>query len=315
MDLIDCDLSSNQASSEGGAIWVDSDVSELAVIDSTFTNNTSPSGGAIGVQSPFFSTTQIVIQGSTFNANSADYGGALSTSGTRVEIRDSQFTDNTGSVSGGALDLDGLPYLRLRRNVFCGNDGGFFGGAVATRVYEALNQTYSHVIHHNTFQHNEATSGGGLFAVTETYWPLDRYQIAIASNTFVANTADNGSHVYAHDEVEPLARNNILALGEGAGPGWEQTGNGTYGDQNYNLWYSNAGGNSVGAPGGANDVFGNPLFVSYSNDGVCNDNFGLALGSPAVDAGDPGSPPFLPGWPPYNDGDGSRADIGMTGAR
>lgn len=145
----------NQAAYYAGAVATTNQGGVLIANGCTFTNNQSPSGGAI-VASP------ATISNSTFTGNTAANGGALfyvQGGGANFNITDSTFTDNHTAASGG---IGGAIYssgaLTIQRSRFDSNSAGSSnssGGAIA--AVSALNLIDSVVTN------NQANSGGGLY--------------------------------------------------------------------------------------------------------------------------------------------------------
>jgi hypothetical protein len=89
----------------GGAIWINNDA-ELEIHKTTFTSNTAlgfysysnnfASGGAIRCN-----FAKVAIHGSTFAFNSAERGGAVSSTGGTLTIRDTRFERNRAAGHGG----------------------------------------------------------------------------------------------------------------------------------------------------------------------------------------------------------------------
>ncbi len=109
-------------------------------------------------------------------------------------------------------------------------------------------------------------------------------------NTFYGNT----STVIFDNHVASTFKNNIVS---------NSLNFGLFGapDENdYNLYWNNLSDFTTGAVSGPNDIFADPLFNAPSAG-----DFLLAVGSPAIDAGDPD--------PIFSDDDGSQNDIGALG--
>jgi uncharacterized protein (TIGR03382 family) len=151
-----------------------------------------------------------------------------------------------------------------------------------------------HRIHHNVFAGNEATDDGGAVYLLDT-------DAEFAHNHFVGNlTGDAGAAIAATGSDLTLT-SNLFALNEGGEAIWPNQS--TVSRVDYNLWFD-TGAPIAGVSIGANDVEGDPLFQSHSDDGDwTNDDLRPGPGSPAVDAGDPLE----------TDADGTRADIGAWG--
>ena len=132
----------NYASYEGGAVsWGGSGASGSAATflfeDSSFEENASNAGGAIGIHGP--SITSSVLLRSTFTGNSSEgMGGAVSIEAeTAAEIlfRECGFRENKGGAVGGAIHVcgseDSSPFLVAFENtVLDANEADSWGGGV-----------------------------------------------------------------------------------------------------------------------------------------------------------------------------------------
>lgn len=136
------------------------------------------------------------------------------------------------------------------------------------------------------------SAGGGLTVnapgTTATGWIVD--------NTFVANTGSFASHLHAPTLTGTLA-NNLFVSARGGGAAVEVAATVV---SDHNGWFDN-GTDLAGTSFGASEVFGDPLFAGWVDDGDCtNDDLTLLPGSPGIDAGDPAFP----------ERDGTPGDLG-----
>ena len=220
-----------------------------------------------------------------------DLGGATMVNN---EIYDNQ-TGNGGFGAGVAIENNGaLSTLRLNQiysnTAPSGTGGGLLLDANAGALLEA-----------NTFHHNNANSGGGLYALA----PLSLNSNLFFSNTAQAggaiglsspatlwnntiadnNATSNGAGIYIFGSTITLT-NNIIAFNQGgtnSGVGVFGTGAAT---GSYNNIYTNTVAGSVNLTLG---ITGDPGFVNRATGNYRLDN----SVSPNVDAGDPLPPAFL----------------------
>jgi predicted outer membrane repeat protein len=182
LTIQNCAFQSNSAA-EGGAIYNDS-LSSISIEDSEFVNNTaSVMGGAIENRG------QLIIDGSTFNENSADgdgggaiftghstsaatitsstftqntaagengCGGAIAAAAGNFAITDSDFIENSSSSCGGAMFAAGIS-TTITNSVFAHNTTGNEGGGAIWSAFEIT-------IENSTFEFNTASVafGGGI---------------------------------------------------------------------------------------------------------------------------------------------------------
>lgn len=277
-------------SSDGGAIWSSS---ELTLQDSDLRRNVASLGSGAGLFATGASVT--VVEGE-LRDNAADKsGGAIAVSGGSLWLDNVALYDNVAEDDGGGLWVDGVSQLTALRVVAHGNEAGQAGGAVHEEA--AAQAQYTSCI----FTENVATVGGALHVV-------DPASSEVLNVTLAGNTAhDAGAHLWVAGGPIRLI-NSIGALGlDGGGFHAEATAVASS-DRFYDLVWSNAGGDWVGAwddpTGTSGNLAADPLFRAYDIDGnPSDDDLRLAAGSPAIDAGDPS----------YDDVDGSEADIGAWG--
>jgi hypothetical protein len=175
LTLNDFTLQNGNSGVEVGSIYNNG---SLTVNGVTFDSNaTSYEGGAIGN----FGTLNVT--NSIFTGNLARSGGAIfSMGGTSVTISGSTFTSNSTTMTGGALNIDGL--MTVTNSTFTGNSSPT-GGA----IYAAF--AGSGTITNSIFNANTATINGGGIAV------LAGYALTIdGGSTFTGNTAPTGGALH-----------------------------------------------------------------------------------------------------------------------
>jgi hypothetical protein len=137
----DCVFDSNFAQF-GAAIFIQNDTTELTVLNSEFTSNNSDSnGGAININADI----KALVDGCTFDMNIGGSGGAIAAYGTEgsdemTTISNCIFTNHTGTVQGGAINLQDLD-ASISNCVFAVTalDGDGFGGAIMANSASAEN--------------------------------------------------------------------------------------------------------------------------------------------------------------------------------
>ncbi|WP_157082479.1 beta strand repeat-containing protein, partial [Methanobrevibacter cuticularis] len=182
----------NKATNQGGAIYNTGGVN-MSVSGSTFINNSAgygvgaSYGGTIRNDAANFS-----VSGSTFINSSAVYGGAIFTTdtGPNVSVRDSNFTNNTANLFGGAISTQGTN-MSVSGSIFINNKAtnpilslaNYSGGGAID------NSGANSSIIGSTFINNSAVSsilspgGAGGGAIRNTVG------LSIIGSTFINNTA------------------------------------------------------------------------------------------------------------------------------
>ena len=159
-----------RANATGGAVAVKGDredgFAQLVIINCEFTNvSAGRNGGAIFADIAADSDTrgkgEVLIVNTTFNKNTAEFGGVILQLGGALGLINSTFSNNTASENGGAV-------YTSRTNVMI-NDG--------------------------TFTNNRAREtdgcGGALY--------LDHAETIIANSTFTDNSAGKGEAIYCYE--------------------------------------------------------------------------------------------------------------------
>ena len=248
----------------GGNLTLDHDV---------FTNNQAPFGGAVmqercsSAGSPALPcvAASLTVTNSQFSGNSAsNSGGAINLQSDTVNVSNSTFTGNSAG-SGGAIYLFGNSTFTtsgtITSSTFSGNTATFEGGAIAVVNLQGGSAT----ITNNTFNANQATgstgAGGAIWIGSPT---------TLTNNTIAGNSAasgggiDNGATLTMQDSL--LANNSG---GNCAGSSFSGANNLQFGDSTCN-------GVSVG----------DPHLGALANNGGPTQTMALNSGSAAVDAGD-----------------------------
>ena len=185
--------SGTDTSDGGAAIYRDGGA--LTVIDSSFDNNHAPAtgqdlaGGAIYG----FGGGDIVIVGSTFTNNSSSDGGAVGSLNGDVTIIDSTFTNNAATGSGGnpgnggcggAIYMDGrdektsLCGVTIRDNTAGAIGGGFFRVSNDHTGSFAMDRS---TVDHNTVTPTDSGNAGGLY--------LEGLALSVTASTISRNQA------------------------------------------------------------------------------------------------------------------------------
>ncbi|MBX2800228.1 MAG: OmpA family protein [Myxococcales bacterium] len=282
---------------DGGALWIGTDTA-LTVAASTLERNEAPEGkgGGISVLA-VVSPRDLLLQQVRLEGNVAgrDGGGLFVQGEAVVQLIDGWVAGNQADAGAGVM-VDGTQGLSAVRTTFHGNVAAEHGGG----VYE-VGSLASSSYRSCSLVENEASYGGGIALSSAA-------EADIVNDTFVGNDADvHGAHVYVADGTVHLV-NTITAFGADGGGVWGDAVADAGSDRFYHLAWQNSGGNWVGSFGAPPAASGNleddPLLRVLTLDGdPTDDDLRLAIGSPAIDAGDPS----------LFDVGGSRSDIGAWG--
>ena len=268
---------------EGGALWLASG-STLTVEDSTFAGNSATSGGHIWIGS----AAAVTIARSRFTGGvTSGPGGALvvQDSAGNVVLTGNHFEQNSAGLDAGAASFVNVSSLNLGQNLFCENSGGGDGGAVFADASIA-------VATGNVFARNDAMGNGGAVSFGTGSFSSNQ-------NHFVANVADTeGGALYLSAGGTHV--NNLIAHNQTVGLSvvFVPTGEALF---QHTLYFDNEPRNNsvVSDP----EIEADPLFVGDVRTGCEVEDLVPSLGSPAIDAGDPG----------VTDYDGTDSNIGAFG--
>lgn len=273
----------------GAAVYADS--SDLLVFGhghDTFVNLWAPGGGAIAAVS-----SSVLLDDVVGRDLGALVGGGVLAYDSDVTVERSRFERFEGSYSGALLTSVATSSLHLANNRICGMIASEGASVVE---FDAPVRGWVDV-HNNAFVGGRATDG--IVKLLRADYPGGT--TSIVNNTFAWNFPLRADVVIYDSGAD--VRNNLFT-GAPAGVAVDATVYGASGG--YNLYFGNvkATDDPNGWLTGEGDVRGDPLLFGASADG-CDADLHLQWGSPARDAGDPD--PF------YEDGDGSRGDIGAFG--
>jgi len=248
-----------------------------------FRGNRATLGGAVAL----YDCAGAELRDNVFTANAcldsaaANLGGAVYVSGGSLLVDGGEFTGNFGSYRGGAVSAVGAD-VTLRHVRLQANRGHYSGGAVSV-VGGSLDVRNCELV-----ANRAGTLAGGLYMDQGAAFTLE-------NSVLHGNVTDQGlPAVFALGAGPGLVRNTVFTQNSGA-----LLGSLPDYDADHNVFWQT--GDAYGAfPAGAHDLAADPLFV----DAAAGD-FGLALHSPCLDAGDPDAA--------CADPDGSPNDRGCFG--
>jgi len=182
-------MSDNRAGGGRPGAAIANDGAGTVVVDGTTLskNIAAGDGGAISNKAG-----DVTVTGSTFAANAAHDGGAIYNDGAldgRVTVRGSEFSLNSASARGGAIEGGGTGTVTVVDGAFSKNSADDLGGAISSSDKASM------TIVSSSFTENSGLSGGGFANEGAGV-------VTVENSTFTKNTAFAGI---------------ILASGEGGG--------------------------------------------------------------------------------------------------
>ena len=173
----------NDGINYGGAIYNNCwNGGSLTVINSTFDNNTALYGGAI-----YNSGNSLSISHSNFSNNTGSAGGAIYNYGISA-VSDCYFTDNDAYTGGGIYNAGTFTLINSifnKNEVFSYSAGDYLNGGA---IYN--NGTFTLI--NSTFINNRANNYGGAIYSNGTF--------TLTNSTFDGNSADTGGAIYNYGE-------------------------------------------------------------------------------------------------------------------
>jgi predicted outer membrane repeat protein len=295
----------------GGAILASG--GHPVIEDCLFTGNVATSGGAIAL----VGNATANLSGNLFQGNACSdslqndkHGAALYVNGSQVSLDGDRFEYNGGCYTGGGIYAAGA-VLSAADVVFDGNRSRNDGAGLYA---DASDLDLQGVV----IVDNQALGNGGGLAASSGAFTLRNGRIAgnggslmggglfvigatgggVENCLFEGNSAGStGGGAFLNANSAFAVRNNVVSGNAGGG----LTCFGAELSLDYNNVWSNTGGDYGGSTvPGSHDISADPRYVDPASG-----DYGLALHSPCLDAGDPD--------PICADPDGSPADIGLCG--
>ena len=147
--IANCDFKNSYGGGNGGSINWAGNNGQLS--DSTFTNCIA--AGLSSAGAVYWSGNNGKISKSEFKNNKAFDGGAIILKGDDVTVEDSKFINNTVSLNGGAIDIDGINDKII--NCQFDKNSALNGGAIKVSGNKAT-------VEKSTFTENNAANGGAI---------------------------------------------------------------------------------------------------------------------------------------------------------
>lgn len=206
---------------DGGAIYADT--GEVSVSNTDFSNNDAfNAGGALYIENADATAT---ISGSTFDSNSADYGGAIVSYDSEVAITDSHFEENFTVWESDDMDADygGAAYylwegsLHVEGSTFIRNVAPDTSAGAGIHLYMG-----SLVVDNSTFTANQAGQGPAIYSWGSGLGFESDESVVISDSEFLRNRntwLDDGGAIAHERNGRDFTLTGSLFRGNG-GPTW-----------------------------------------------------------------------------------------------
>lgn len=250
----------------GGALYIDRVNDSVGIYNSTFTNNSAYSGGAIYSEGGYWNYfKRLTVDGNSASRN----GGGLYLGKGTTTIHESIITNNSAANTGGGVVLGNTtlntntPNLQLSHNEISNNTADIAGG-----FYSSLDSV---LVDHTTISDNTSTTdGGGIY--------IDGGKSSFSFVTVANNSTSvsSGSNIVRNSGTLNLSHSiidNPLGGGDNCSGTVTSTGNNIVSDSSCNL----------GVTGDQSNT--NPMLASLADNGGFTKTLALQTGSPAIDAG------------------------------
>ncbi|HOR84301.1 MAG: hypothetical protein LC103_08845 [Anaerolineales bacterium] len=252
----------NNSAGKGGGLAVTA--SNPVLTDVSFSGNTvNIRGGGMYTDSNSFSTLNRVVFEGNQSVGDNTYGGGMFNSGSRANLTDVTFHNNSSGWTGGAMANWSGSTIMLRSVTFSGNSTRLYGGGM-----DNSNSSQA-VLTNVTFSGNTAQSGGG--AMFNDY----HCDITLVNVDMVGNSGAEGGAIYNSESTLKLT-NSII---------WGNLPN------QINNWNATTAADHSIIQGGGYPGEGNltvdPLLLPLGNYFGFTQTYGLSPASPAIDAGSP----------------------------
>ena len=313
LTLTNMTISASSSTIDGGGIYIDTGT--LTMTNCIVTGNSATrSGGGIALDTATSATVidSQIINNSSLSTNPTNGtggggiwigGGSSGTTGT-MTLNNSTVSNNTSTAgaSGGGIFVATRATLNINGSTVSGNTATGDGGGIAGQD-AALNLTNA------TISGNNGRNGGGVhrsFGANLNQANFDYCTVAGNTGTTSGGGIVTGTLNPTNFRGSIIADNTSPSGPDISGPGV------SFG---YNLFESTSGATITGVPTG-NIIGQDPGLFPLANTGGNVQTHRIGLGSPALDAGDPGTFPPLDarGFTRAVDGDGNGTTVPDIGA-
>jgi predicted outer membrane repeat protein len=185
------DAGGGPAVGEGDGGAVAAVAGSLTVTSSLFTGNTAGTNGLAGAIETLVPTS---ITASTFSANGANSGGAITVGGADLTVGTTTFSSNNAVVGGAILVGTGASLASsatISASTFSGNTASDKGGAISSGTFNQASDSV--VVSTSTFSANSAATEGG--AIDNGFASTTPDPFVVSGSTFSGNTAPLGPDI------------------------------------------------------------------------------------------------------------------------
>lgn len=193
VNFYNCNFTNNTANS-GGVFSLNA--SSLTICNSSFVNNHASKNG--GVFHSLNLDNSLNISHSSFQFNTAEYGGVIYGDNCNFQLNSSSFSNNHVSASGGVICSENSN-IELYSSSFSNNYANYYGGVA--KIYLSKASSYS-----SQYLYNSARAGGSIYSENSI--------VQLYSSNFVSNSAEYGAAV-ADSEGSTLVENCTFEFNTG----------------------------------------------------------------------------------------------------
>jgi len=191
LSITESRLCGHQATYGGGAIYAEK-ASVLSISESRFCLNGAVDWDANGGAIYLDQSSALDMENSQFDDNhTPKAGGAIYSHASTLNIKNSAFTNNRSGYSGGAIAAEAESSLSIRGSAIVNNSTDALGGGIMIDGFSTLDMLNSTVAGNDDWQGSWDTDsrGGGIYSRDS--------DLTLTHVSFVANSADSGSGLYA----------------------------------------------------------------------------------------------------------------------
>ncbi|HSK79756.1 MAG TPA: IPTL-CTERM sorting domain-containing protein [Thermoanaerobaculia bacterium] len=299
-------ITGNEASADGGGLWVDGSIMSLTIRNSNISGNTAgDGGGGIYVGNP---GGPVLIRNTVISGNDAGGNGGgiyFYAPYTDTMIEGSTISGNTAGSQGGGIffyDTDGGVHA-IRGTTISGNSAANGGGLFLYSLDDPM------ILESSTISGNQATAGhgGGVYL----YSLYGDGFLAIRHSTVAGNSA-TGTGGGLFTQTGPFNIEHTI-VGDNAAPANPDLGTAVDGSFDVSFSLVESPGTANFSDNGGNVLNQDPQLGALQNNGGTTETHLPADTSPAVNAGDATfSPPPPTDQRGFTRLSGGRIDIGAV---
>ena len=314
-------ISNGLTGSNGGGGGIYNNGSFLTIANCTISGNSAGFGGAIFSDAVNFGSAQLVISNSILSGNSAvtsggciynlAYGDLKPFSAfASVEVNYSTISGNSATYGAGIFSdgsAMGNAFLTVNNSTISGNSASQDGGGIYNYGEIKADNALVQLINSTISGNSASLTGGGILNDGDQGGEAT---LAIAYSTISDNSANEGGGIYSFGSAATWLGLVSTIMKTGISGENIRSSSGEVFSAGYNLSNDNGGGflTAIG-----DQVNTNPMLGPLQNNGGPTFTHELLMGSPALNAGNPGftpPPDFDQRGPGYSRVFNARIDIG-----